>query len=127
MFIWDAIDMKEESSRGFRFHHLFTDTSWPHTRYLPKTLNPKWTGKKVVLVSTGHNANSESVLFVSAFDYDFGSKANVLGTLPLSIVDLIDMEEGESHKELNVDQPLQANGIPAGRIKFKLVISKFIG
>ena len=128
MFVWDGIDMTEKSKRRkFRCSKLRFEEVWPHTSYISKTLNPKWTGKQIEIVSTGHKVNSESVLYIAAFDYDFGSTADVLGTLQLSVLDLVRMKDDENRKELNFNRPLYASGRSEGRIKFKLVVEKFIG
>ena len=81
----------------------------------------------MVLVSTNHDVSHASTLFVKAYDFDFASKDELLGTLQLGLLDLLRMSEQENYKVLRVDQPLQRNGQSCGRISFKLEISKFIG
>ena len=127
MFVWDSVEMVEEKRRGFHLPRFFQRTTWPHTKYIPKTLNPSWKDQEIVLVSTSHEVSNEAMLYVSAYDYDFGYKPELLGTLALNIQRLLSTAEGRDQKTLTIDKPLQSCGKGAGRVKFKLEISKVIG
>jgi hypothetical protein len=127
MFVWDGIDMVQENRRRFRLPVPFTDQSWPRTSYISKNLNPRWKGQEVVLASTRHDVSTAGILYVAAFDYDFGAPDDVLGTLALNIRQLVTMNVGESNKSFFFDRPLTANGKNAGQIKFKLEITRFVG
>ena len=122
-FVWDSITLKEEVE-GNLLAKFRSGRNFPKTSRKDKTLNPKWGEEEMVLVSTDHEINSEAVLFIGAFDYDVGSKNDILGSIVLGIQDLVKMKRGQTVKELDMDEPLQANGQYAGRIKFKLEVTK---
>ena len=121
-FVWDSITLKEEVE-GNLLAKFRSGRNFPKTSRKDKTLNPKWGEEEMVLVSTDHEINSEAVLFIGAFDYDVGSKNDILGSIVLGIQDLVKMKRGQTFKELDMDEPLQANGRYAGRIKFKLEVT----
>lgn len=124
MFIWDSINLSEQSRSGFL---KLKKTGFPKTGFKPKTLNPKWGNKKIILTTTGHEIKAEAMLYVCVFDYDFLSDDDMLGTLPLSFQQLVEMRPDETSKELLFDRPLERYGKYGGRIKFKLNVSILIG
>merc|ERR1711920_977258 len=117
MFMWDSITMTRTFSNHFKFKKIFgMESGWPKTSYQKKTLNPKWQGKKIALKSTSCIVDCEAVIYLVVKDYDFGRTDDYLGVLPLSVQELVSMEEGESEKELLFDKPLEYYGKYFGRI-----------
>jgi hypothetical protein len=124
MFVWDSVDITQGTNNLRKsVHKALTGQSWPTTNYKTKTLNPKWKGKEISLVSNGDSVGSEAMLFVTVMDFDFGLMDDYLGTLALNVKELISMKDGENRKEVAFDRPLQRYGKFAGRIKFVLDIT----
>lgn len=124
-FIWDSVDMNEEKTTNLKFWKR--NSNFPTSGYKSKTLNPKWPDKTISLVTTSHDIKVESMLYVSVYDYDFLSDDDMLGTLPLSVQQLVAMLPGESSKELIFDRQLERYGKFGGRIKFKVEVSMLVG
>lgn len=126
-FIWDSVDMAEEHATiNFKFWER-GQSNFPKTPYKSKTLNPKWEGKTIVLVTTGFELKLEAQLLLAVYDYDFLADDDILGTLPLSLPQLVSMKPRESSKELFFDRPLERYGKYTGRIKFKLEVEQLVG
>ncbi|CAJ1969720.1 unnamed protein product [Cylindrotheca closterium] len=125
-FIWDSVDMAEDS-KAINFKFWQRKVSFPRTPYKSKTLNPKWEDKTMTLVTSGTEMNVHAILYLSVYDYDFFSDDDILGSLPLSMQQLVTMKPRESTKQIMVDRPLERCGRFAGRIKFKLEISQLVG
>mmetsp|Transcript_5070 Transcript_5070/g.12091 ORF Transcript_5070/g.12091 Transcript_5070/m.12091 type:complete len:1346 (+) Transcript_5070:226-4263(+) len=125
-FIWDSIGMAEDNNT-FNFNFWQRGDRFPKTAYKRKTLNPKWEDKTMTLVTSGHEINVNATLFLAVYDYDFLSDDDILGSLPLSMQQLVAMKPMESSKEVLFDRPLERCGKFAGRIKFKLEISQLVG
>jgi Ca2+-dependent lipid-binding protein len=124
MFVWDSVDITQGTHNLRKnIQKVFTGQIWPTTNYISKTLNPKWKGKEISLVSNGDSVGSEAMLFVTVMDFDFGFKDDCLGTLALNVKELISMKDGENRKQVAFDRPLQRYGKFAGRIKFVLDIT----
>lgn len=123
LFLWDdtiAFRTDKKSFRG-KIRNLINGTSWPRTKFIPKTLNPKWLGQTISLVANKLDMNSEGMLFVLAMDYDtFAVRDDFLGALALPIREIANMMNEETTSVLSFDRPLQAGGKGAGRIKFQL-------
>ena len=66
--------------------NLFTGAqspAWPATVYVAKTLNPVWT-EEIGLAVEG-KVGADAMLFVTAYDYDTGTKDDLMGTLALNL------------------------------------------
>ena len=122
MFIWDSVNVLEQSKSRF-----LNKGGFLKTRFKSKTLNPKWPNKKIIITTTGNEIKAEAMLYVCVFDYDFLKDDDMLGTLPLSFQQLVEMRPDETLKELSFDRPLERYGKYGGRIKFKLNVSMLIG
>ncbi|KAL3935754.1 MAG: hypothetical protein SGBAC_008784 [Bacillariaceae sp.] len=125
-FIWDSVDMAEDT-KSINFKFWQRGDRFPRTAYKSKTLNPKWEDKTMTLVTSGHEMNVNAMLYLSVYDFDFLSDDDILGSLPLSMQQLIAMKPLESSKELLFDRPLERCGKFAGRIKFKVEILQLVG
>jgi hypothetical protein len=121
MFLWDSVDLESVlESFEDKMRKVFLGKSWPRTKYIPKTLDPKWKGQQVVLTSKNVNVGPEAMLFVVAMDYDSLTivSDDFLGVLALNVKDLF--ARGLRDKELLLDRQLVRDGKCTGRIKFKL-------
>ena len=121
-WIQDAVDLVPEK-RSFKdkIRKLVSGTSWPRTRYISKTLNPKWEGDSLALFARNANIGAEAMLFVVAMDADLLALTDdFLGVTVLNLRDLTTMKHGETEKFVQIDQNLQRGGKYAGRIKFQL-------
>lgn len=125
MFIWDSAEVQEE--RSYNWHFWSRKKRFPATSFKRQTLNPKWPGKKISLVTTSQEMRTDATLYVVVYDYDFMSDDDMLGTLPLNISELLKIKHGDTSKELTFDSPLERYGKCHGRIKFKLEISQIVG
>merc|ERR1711957_124612 len=116
MFVWDSIDMTESGKKKSTFRKSLMQISqkfhsegdnWPRTDYKMTDLNPKWKGTEISLSSTSEVVNTEAMLYVVVYDFDLVESDDLLGTLPLSIKELVSMESGEARKEHVFDRPLE--------------------
>ena len=120
--------------------------SWPRTRYIAKTLNPKWVGDSLALSARNITIGSHAMLWVCAMDagkssFRFGLfpwrkstsfssfpsaldllalRDDFLGAVALNVRDLATMKQGETEKVVQVDENLCRGGRISGRIKFQI-------
>ena len=125
MFLWDSVDLAMEETTFMDTVRLFVHgRSWPRTKYISKTLNPKWKNEEMTLVLRENSEiGSESMLHLVLMDYDAFSKDSVLCVLTLNLRDLLlPLATGDAKQQLKFDRPLQRGGKNVGRIKFRLDI-----
>jgi len=125
LFLWDESLPFETGKKSFpdKIRTFINGRSWPRTKFLSRTLNPKWEGQTVSLVATKAKFASEGMLYVVAMDYDTLSlKDDFLGALALPLRELSTLMNEETETVLEIDRPLQRGGKAAGRIKFQLYI-----
>jgi hypothetical protein len=124
MVLWDSVDLASGKTNFWdSFRQSLYGQSWPRTKYLPKSLNPKWEGQEMTLILKANSmVGSDAMLFLAVMDFDANSADDFLCSLPLNVMDLISMEEGDTQKELVFDRPLQKSARLCGRIQFDLQI-----
>lgn len=122
LFLWDSVDLiAEKRSFKDKIRKLVSGRSWPRTRYIAKTLNPKWEGESVALFAKNVNIGPEAMLFIVAMDADLLALTDdFLGATAINVKDATMMKHGETERVIQFDQNLERGGRPAGRIKFQL-------
>lgn len=111
------------TKRSFKdkIRKLVAGTSWPRTRYIAKTLNPKWGAESVELFAKNITVESHAMLWVAAMDADLlALKDDFLGAVALNIQDIMSTKTGDTEKVVQVDQNLLRGGKISGRIKFQV-------
>lgn len=99
--------------------------AWPATGYVAKTLNPVW-NEEIDLVVEG-KVGADAMLFIMAFDFDTGSKDDLMGTLALNLQELLGSASSEdsSTRTIQMDRPMLKYGKECGRVQFTLEILPF--
>jgi hypothetical protein len=123
MCMWDSVDLSSENTSVMdTLRKLAVGKSFPRTKWIPRTLHPKWEGERFVLTSKDATIGPDAMLFLVVKDFAALIKDYCLCAVAMNVHDITSMKDGETKKTLLFDEPLQRNGRFTGRIKFQLDI-----
>ena len=123
MFLWDDSIPFQTPHSTFKdkVRALVNGKSWPRTKYISKTLNPKWKGETMTLEADKVDIDTEGMLYILAMDSDtLALKDDFLGAVALPIREIAALMNEESETVLEFERTFQRGGKFAGRIKFQL-------
>jgi hypothetical protein len=90
---------------------------WPQTKFVAKNLNPVW-DQEIDIVLEGGVVGADAMLLLTAMDYDSTSKDDIMGTVPLQLLDLL----AGADETRTFDRPLLKYGKECGRLEFTLQV-----
>jgi hypothetical protein len=92
---------------------------WPQTKFVAKNLNPVWDQEIDIVLDAGV-VGADAMLLLTAMDYDSTSKDDIMGTVPLQVLDLLSV--GSADEMRTFDRPLLKYGKACGRLQFTLQV-----